>query len=88
MKKCGESNTEPSFKVFWIGNWFGNKRNMEKHEKIVLTDLEFRLLLFLAKSPGRVFSYQQIYEADMERMKVLYYDSFTTHDSIGVRMEL
>lgn len=61
---------------------------MEKHEKIVLTDLEFRLLLFLAKSPGRVFSYQQIYEADMERMKVLYYDSFTTHDSIGVRMEL
>lgn len=61
---------------------------MEKHEKIVLTDLEFRLLLFLVKSPGRVFSYQQIYEADMERLKVLYYDSFTTHDSIGVRMEL
>lgn len=32
-------------------------------KKIVLTDIEFRLLLFLAKSPGRVFSYQQIYEA-------------------------
>lgn len=31
-------------------------------KKIVLTDLEFRLLLFLAKSPGRVFSYQQIME--------------------------
>lgn len=32
-------------------------------KKIVLTDLEFRLLLFLAKSLGRVFSYQEIYEA-------------------------
>lgn len=28
-----------------------------------LTDLEFRLLLYLASQPGRVFSYQQIYEA-------------------------
>lgn len=36
------------------------RKNMKK---ILLTDLEFRLLLFLAKSPGRVFSYQQIYEA-------------------------
>ena len=27
-------------------------------------------------------------EADMERLKVLYYDSFTTHDSIGVKRKL
>ena len=33
---------------------------------IVLTELEFRLLLFLAKSPGRTFTYQQIYEAVWE----------------------
>lgn len=31
--------------------------------KIALTDLEFRLLHYLASQPGRVFSYQQIYEA-------------------------
>jgi len=28
-----------------------------------LTDLEFRILLYLARHPGRVFTYQQIYEA-------------------------
>lgn len=33
---------------------------------VVLTELEFRLLLFLAKSPGRTFTYQQIYEAVWE----------------------
>lgn len=30
---------------------------------IDLTDLEFRLLYYLASQPGRVFTYQQIYEA-------------------------
>lgn len=30
---------------------------------IDLTDLEFRLLYYLASQPGRVFIYQQIYEA-------------------------
>lgn len=30
--------------------------------QINLTDLEFRLLLYLAKQPGRVYTYQQIYE--------------------------
>lgn len=30
--------------------------------KVILTDLEFRILLFLAKRPGQIFSYQQIYE--------------------------
>lgn len=30
---------------------------------IKLTDLEFRILLYLAEQPGRVFTYQQIYEA-------------------------
>lgn len=29
---------------------------------VALTDLEFRLLTYLAKQPGRVFTYQQIYE--------------------------
>lgn len=31
--------------------------------RVELTDLEFRLLLYLARQPGRVFTYQQIYEA-------------------------
>lgn len=29
---------------------------------VALTDLEFRLLIYLAKQPGRVLTYQQIYE--------------------------
>lgn len=30
--------------------------------KVILTDLELRILLFLAKRPEQIFSYQQIYE--------------------------
>ena len=30
--------------------------------KVILTDLEFKILLFLAKRPEQIFSYQQIYE--------------------------
>lgn len=29
---------------------------------VSLTDIEFRILLYLARQPGRVFTYQQIYE--------------------------
>ncbi len=32
-------------------------------KNIVLTDIEFRILCYLASQPGRVFTYQQIYEA-------------------------
>jgi DNA-binding response OmpR family regulator len=39
-------------------------REIRKNERVIkLTDLEFRLLLHLARQPGRVFTYQQIYEA-------------------------
>lgn len=31
-------------------------------KEVKLTDLEFRLLHYLASQPGRVFTYQQIYE--------------------------
>lgn len=38
-------------------------REVRKNEEIVkLTDLEFRILLYLAGQPGRVFTYRQIYE--------------------------
>lgn len=38
-------------------------REVRQDEKIIrLTDLEFRLLYYLACQPGRVFTYQQIYE--------------------------
>lgn len=33
---------------------------------VLLTDLEFRLLLILARNPGRIFTYKQIYEAVWE----------------------
>ena len=36
------------------------------------------------KDVFRFFCFLEL-EADMERLKVLYYDSFTTHDSIGVK---
>ena len=39
------------------------RREIRKNEKVIkLTDLEFRILLYLAEQPGRVFTYQQIYE--------------------------
>lgn len=38
-------------------------REVKIEENIIrFTDLEFRILLYLAKQPGRVFTYQQIYE--------------------------
>jgi len=39
------------------------------------------------KDVFRFFCFLEL-EADMERLKVLYYDSFTTHDSIGVKRKL
>ena len=39
-------------------------REVRQNKKLIrLTDLEFRLLHYLASQPGRVFTYQQIYEA-------------------------
>lgn len=39
------------------------RREVRQNEKVIrLTDLEFRLLHYLASQPGRVFTYQQIYE--------------------------
>ena len=39
-------------------------REVRQYGSIIkLTDLEFRILLYLAEQPGRVFTYQQIYEA-------------------------
>lgn len=38
-------------------------REIRRDKKIIkFTDLEFRILLYLASQPGRVFTYQQIYE--------------------------
>lgn len=38
-------------------------REIRQNEKVIkLTDLEFRILHYLACQPGRVFTYQQIYE--------------------------
>lgn len=50
-----------SFPDFKIDLYY---REIRKNEKVIkLTDLEFRILLYLAEQPGRVFTYQQIYEA-------------------------
>ena len=39
------------------------RREVRKDGKIIrLTDIEFRLLHYLASKPGRVFTYKQIYE--------------------------
>lgn len=39
-------------------------REIRRDKKIIkFTDLEFRILLYLASQPGRVFTYQQIYES-------------------------
>ncbi|EOS40207.1 DNA-binding response regulator [Schaedlerella arabinosiphila] len=39
------------------------RREVRQNEKVIrLTDLEFRIIHYLASQPGRVFTYQQIYE--------------------------
>lgn len=39
------------------------RREVRQNQKVIkLTDLEFRILHYLASQPGRVFTYQQIYE--------------------------
>ncbi len=39
-------------------------REIRQNERIIkLTDIEFRILRYLAEQPGRVFTYEQIYEA-------------------------
>ena len=39
------------------------RREVRQNQKSIrLTDLEFRILHYLACQPGRVFTYQQIYE--------------------------
>lgn len=40
-----------------------HRRVLVKGKNIELSDLEFRLLLYLARQPERVFTYEQIYEA-------------------------
>jgi len=40
-----------------------HRQVLAENVKVNLTDLEFRLLLYLSSQPGRVFTYQQIYEA-------------------------
>ena len=56
-----ERNKTLSFPDFEIDLY---RREIRKNEKVIkLTDLEFRILLYLAEQPGRVFTYQQIYEA-------------------------
>ncbi len=38
-------------------------REVRQNKTVIkFTDLEFRLFLYLARQPGRVFTYQQIYE--------------------------
>lgn len=40
-----------------------HRQVLVKNMDVSLTDLEFRLLLYLSSQPGRVFTYRQIYEA-------------------------
>lgn len=54
-------NTVLSFKNLIIDAY--HRRVISNGEDVKMTDLEFRLLFHLAQQPGRVFSYQQIYEA-------------------------
>lgn len=55
-----EQNTKLMFQNLEIDLYHREVRLNKK--SVRLTDLEFRLLHYLASQPGRVFSYQQIYE--------------------------
>lgn len=55
-------------------------REIRQNERIVkLTDIEFRILLYLAEQPGRVFTYQQIYEAVWEEEYTLQKGTIMSH---------
>ncbi|MEY8495009.1 winged helix-turn-helix domain-containing protein [Lachnospiraceae bacterium 29-91] len=55
-------------------------REIRQNERIVkLTDIEFRILLYLAEQPGRVFTYQQIYEAVWEEEYTLEKGTIMSH---------
>lgn len=60
IKIIPEQIMKLSFTDFEIDFYY---REVRKGKSIVsLTDLEFRILVYLARQPGRVFTYQQIYE--------------------------
>lgn len=52
-----------------------------KSKEVILTNLEFNLLFYLASQPGRVFTYQQIYEAVWEEPYSYEKNNIMTHIS-------
>lgn len=50
-------------------------------KEIILTNLEFNLLFYLASQPGRVFTYQQIYEAVWNESYAYEKNNIMTHIS-------
>lgn len=61
-------------------NFFSHKVTI-KGKKIILTNLEFNLLIYLASQPDRVFTYQQIYEAVWEEPYAYEKNNIMTHIS-------
>ena len=52
-----------------------------KSKEVILTNLEFNLLFYLASQPGRVFTYQQIYEAVWDEPYAYEKNNIMTHIS-------
>lgn len=61
-------------------DFFSHKVTIKGNE-IILTNLEFNLLIYLASQPGRVFTYQQIYEAVWEESYAYEKNNIMTHIS-------
>lgn len=61
---CVNISTEQIMKLSFAGlevDFYYREVRIDKNV-INFIDLEFRILLYLAKQPGRIFTYQQIYE--------------------------
>ena len=65
MKMAGQKEENIHAKIYTIGGLEVNEDMVEVRvdgELVKLTPIEFRILLLLIKSPGRVFSAEEIYE--------------------------
>jgi len=72
-KLIGSSTTEDTAGIYTVGGLELNENTVEVKvdgELVKLTPIEFKILLLLIKSPGRVFSTDEIYERVWNEMAI------------------
>lgn len=73
LQMAGEENNHKAENVYTIGGLEVNEDTVEVRvdgELVKMTPMEFKILLLLIKSPGRVFSAEEIYERVWEERAI------------------